>query len=208
LDGSYRPKPDIVAPGINVRSSVPGGYRSLQGTSMAAPHVAGVAALLWSADPSLAGQVEDTEYVLTRTARHVASGACGDNGWPNNSYGWGYVDALAAIEAVRLPAPATVTAYAAACNGGVRSTLSGVSVTLENGSTGKVTTVVTTDGGVSLTLPPGPYTVTARHPASGASVSKSQRLLGNQPNRVEVDFVVPDASCLYAPVVSRDGSNR
>jgi subtilisin family serine protease len=208
VDGSYRSKPDIVAPGVDVVSSVPDGYAKKNGTSVAAPHVAGVAALLWSADPSLVGQIDDTEFVLTQTAQHVDSSACGDNGWPNNSYGWGYVDALAAIEAVRLPAPVTAAAYTIACNGTVRSNQSGVSITLVNGSTGEVTTVNTTDSGAALTLPPGSYAITAKHPITGVTASKSQRFLGNRPNQVTFDFVVPDTICRYVPAVSRNASGR
>ncbi|SES11128.1 minor extracellular serine protease Vpr [Gracilibacillus ureilyticus] len=44
-------KPEVVAPGANIMSTVPGGYASYNGTSMAAPHIAGVAALLKEAHP-------------------------------------------------------------------------------------------------------------------------------------------------------------
>lgn len=100
-DGSNRKKPDLVAPGSSVRSSYPSNsYATLSGTSMASPHVAGAVALLWSAFPNLRGNVDHTEFILEQTAVHLTTtqGCGGDtsNQVPNNVYGYGRIDVLAA----------------------------------------------------------------------------------------------------------------
>jgi subtilisin family serine protease len=69
-DGSGRTKPDITAPGVAVWSAFPGGtFSESDGTSMAGPHVAGVVALMWSANPALIGDIERTEAILRRSAQ-------------------------------------------------------------------------------------------------------------------------------------------
>src|SRR5574341_1292771 len=102
-DGSGRIKPDVAAPGEAILSSVPGGgYAEAEGTSMAGPHVTGVAALLWSADPSLIGDIDRTEQIIIETTTHEsAPDPCG-NGTPdhNNEYGYGIVNAYEAVRAV------------------------------------------------------------------------------------------------------------
>ncbi|MFW6135576.1 MAG: S8 family serine peptidase [Chloroflexota bacterium] len=103
VDGSGRLKPDVSAPGVGIRSSVPGtGYATLSGTSMAGPHVAGAAALLWSAAPQLVGEVDETEEAIARAARPRTTGeGCGGDSpedVPNNVYGWGVLDAFTAVE--------------------------------------------------------------------------------------------------------------
>jgi uncharacterized repeat protein (TIGR01451 family) len=116
IDGSNRMKPDVSAPGVSVRSCVRGtGYGHKSGTSMAAPHVAGVAALLWSAAPRFVGDVDGTETLIERAARpRTTNQGCGGDGptdVPNNVYGWGIVDALAAVQAAS-PVPTLIKSAA------------------------------------------------------------------------------------------------
>lgn len=87
-------KPDIAAPGVQVRSSVPGGgYQSWNGTSMATPHINGVVALVRQANPNLG--VQEIKEVLYATARDL--GPTGED----NAYGWGMVDAYEAVQLAR-----------------------------------------------------------------------------------------------------------
>jgi len=90
-------KPDVTAPGVNIRSSVAsGGYGLGTGTSMASPHTAGCAALLWSAYPSIRGNVDATENVLRNTAQDF-----GIQG-PDNSFGYGRIDCYEAVKSLKL----------------------------------------------------------------------------------------------------------
>ena len=97
---------------------------------LAGPHVAGLVALIWSANPELIGQIEETEEIIRQSAHPIMVNAtcemqdarplselslmeqleamadsiecaCGDvAGVPNNIYGWGEIDALAAVQMV------------------------------------------------------------------------------------------------------------
>jgi serine protease AprX len=126
MDGSNHLKPDIVAPGSSIRSSVPGGaFGSKSGTSMAAPHVAGAAALLWSAVPALVHDLEATEAQLNDHAYAIASSDCFSAGVPNNLYGWGRLDVHAAVlpfsgVLTGLVTEASDSAFPGAAVGGVR----------------------------------------------------------------------------------------
>ncbi len=107
VDGSNRLKPDIAAPGVNVRSSKPGNtYGLSSGTSMAGPHVAGAVALMISANPALAGQVTQIESILKNTANHLLTTSnCGGtaNVTPNNVFGHGRINVFAAVQNALLP---------------------------------------------------------------------------------------------------------
>ena len=113
LNGINRRKPDVVAPGVNIRSCVPGNTYAggWNGTSMAGPHVAGAVALIISTKPTWAGNVAGITSVLRTTAVHPGISlppACNDaiiwtTNWPNNIFGDGRIDVLAAVNATVLP---------------------------------------------------------------------------------------------------------
>jgi serine protease AprX len=103
VDGSNRIKPDISAPGSGIRSSVPpSGYQNFTGTSMAAPHVAGAAALLMSAYPQLKFNPEAVTSLLKQTAVPITiTQSCGGipvTTWPNAVAGFGRIDVFAAYD--------------------------------------------------------------------------------------------------------------
>jgi subtilisin family serine protease len=86
-------KPNVVAPGTDIRSTLPGGgFGSMTGTSQAAPYVSGAAALLRQLNPELT--VEQVKMVLAATATDL-----GPSG-PDNAYGWGMINVGAAVNYV------------------------------------------------------------------------------------------------------------
>jgi len=81
-------KPDLTAPGINIHSTAPGGgYDVKSGSSMAAAHVSGAAALLLESSPTM--QPHEIMYQLRETAWRFTD--------PNDVRGWGRLDAFSAI---------------------------------------------------------------------------------------------------------------
>ena len=102
-DGSGRIKPDITAPGTGTRSCTNASdtsYANFSGTSMATPHISGAIALLWSAHGQLKHQLTSSRDALNNTAHFISDTSCGDAGPPNNVYGWGRVDILAAVNSI------------------------------------------------------------------------------------------------------------
>jgi bacillopeptidase F len=91
-------KPEISAPGVNIRSSVPGGgYEGgWNGTSMAGPHVSAAIALLKQANSSLT--VDDLERILQTTAIPLTDSKYPTS--PNNGYGSGLLNVYDAVSSV------------------------------------------------------------------------------------------------------------
>jgi subtilisin family serine protease len=105
-------KPEVSAPGSTIRSAYYSGdttYYTMSGTSMAAPHVSGALALIWSACPALVGNLDTTEQLLQDRAVKIAyATGCGNEGAgniPNNAFGYGRIDVLAAVNACANPGP-------------------------------------------------------------------------------------------------------
>jgi subtilisin family serine protease len=150
---SLRMKPDVTAPGVGVLSSVPrreGTWASFSGTSMAAPHVAGAAALLRQRHPKWT--VEEIKSALVQTGKPVH----GDLGVEaaTTREGGGTVDLVRADRPLLFASP-TGLSFGFVAPGGTSSR----QVALSNAGGGAGDWTVTTTlqqpgGGISVTVPP------------------------------------------------------
>ena len=194
VDSSGRIKPDLVAPGTSIYSSIlNGGYGIKSGTSMASPHVAGAVALLWSADPLLIGQVTQTEELLNATAAPIpVADACGSSGVPNNYYGWGRLNALAAVQ----QAPGIV-------NGTVRNEL-GDPVDAATVSSEGVETLSRPDGSYDLWLESGTYTVTATATGYMPALVSGVEVTTNLTTTLEITLTFPPYDT-HLPLILAEG---
>ena len=118
-------KPNISAPGRDIRAPLRASdtsYGNLSGTSMAGPHVAGLVALVISAKPSLEGKVDQIENIIKQSAvklpptpyQGVQCGSDTSTSVPNNIFGWGRIDALAAVNMALGPTAVALGPFTAA----------------------------------------------------------------------------------------------
>jgi len=200
--------PDIMAPGENVRSSLPNNqYAYWSGTSMAGPHATALIGLMWSACPAMQGMVEETYDIIKATAAPLTgqggSNCGGDytNG-PNNDWGYGTIDAVAAVNGIL--ALCTGQGY---LDGHVTDSLSGQPI--QNATI----TAVRTQGGswvrhtdatgyYTMTVPQGDFTVTASHPHY---TTASQSAVVITDTVTTVDFALVPRGHLFGYVT--DGDN-
>ena len=186
-------KPNIAAPGVNVRSSIPGGYDVFSGTSMASPHTAATVALMWSASPALQGDVAATKQLLDDTAIDVNNLSCGGTVDDNNVFGEGRLDAFLAVSNTPRGALGAVVGHVT--SGG--AALAGATVTAAGPLTRTATTAA--DGSYSFgRLMVGDYTVT---------VSKFGYVTGTATVAVaENDTATVDVTVAQAPSATLSGT--
>ena len=190
-----RIKPEVCGPGVDVYSSIPGGgySSSFSGTSMSGPHVSGIVPLLREANPNLS--VDDIKQIIIETA--IDYGTAGND----NTYGYGFVDALAAVEAA-LTGYGTLQGFVGNASFG-NAPISGATVTVieedRNFST-------QTDGTYSGLVPPGTFTVEASHP-SFAPQQFVVEVVGDQVNIQDfslTDIAGPTITNLSDPLTTSD----
>ncbi|WBQ07495.1 S8 family serine peptidase [Kribbella sp. CA-293567] len=150
-------KPNISGPGVNVRSSVPGnGYASFNGTSMSAPHLAGVIALLWAGAPTLKGDIAATRALLNGTAIDAPNAQCGGTDANNNVFGQGRLDALALLNAAPVGDTGTLAGKVTATGG---TAIAGASVTIKQAGVADKVVTTSADGNYSAVLAAGDYSL-------------------------------------------------
>lgn len=99
FQGKTIEKPDMSAPGVDIVSTVPGGKtQAMSGTSMACPHAAGVAALIYQVNPNFT-PVQVREIMVKTLTFVKEDGTASDTQVWNASYGLGRLNAYAAVEA-------------------------------------------------------------------------------------------------------------
>ena len=159
-------KPQVIAPGVSIRSSTPGSDTEYEdgwsGTSMSAPHVSGLIALIWQAAPCLVGDYATTETIIEQTATDITyddGSAATPTNYPNYATGWGEIDALAAVnQAMGMCAMGTL-------NGTVTTDgttpVVGATVRADNGAGFARNVLTNASGAYTVDLTEGNYTLTA-----------------------------------------------
>jgi subtilisin family serine protease len=165
-DVDFRVKPDVVAPGVNVLSSVPANacpsapcFAFFSGTSMATPHLAGVSALVRQARPAWTAEQVRSAIVNTATQGVLTSFADGTTTVRDvNIVGAGKADTVAAIAAKVALGPVS-TSFGAVPSGSGQTLRS--SVTLTNLTSGALTLALSVDPGGPFSVGPAPVSLAA-----------------------------------------------
>ena len=205
VSGFEMMKPQVLAPGVNIRSalgSTDTSYGSLSGTSMSAPHVTGLVALIWQAAPCLIGNYAATENLIESTAVDIVyddGSTLTSTNFPNFATGWGEIDALAAVN----------TASAMCAMGTLEGTVTtddflpieGAKIFADNG-TGYTKNIYTaSDGTYSSSMPNGTYTLTASK--DGFQVQPIKGVEITEGDITTRSFVLVRLRNLYLPLITK-----
>lgn len=182
-------KPDISAPGKNITSvKAGGGYTAMSGTSMATPHLSGILALLYQANPSMT--IEQARDLLERTAE--------DKGEPgkDNTFGSGRTNAFAAAQILvsggKIAGKLT--------DGDTGAALRGVVSVAENGFAVKTDA----NGAYNMVLPAGSYNLSAKAFGYTAQTSIAVTLAAQQSQTVDIKLTKAASGTLAGQVLSAE----
>ncbi|MCA1554517.1 MAG: S8 family serine peptidase, partial [Chloroflexi bacterium] len=168
-------KPDITAPGVNVVSSVPGGnYGTMSGTSMATPHIAGVAALIRQAQPLIS--ITETLFIITSTAAPLSTTLL------NNDTGWGRVNAYAAL--MQVAARGMLSGHVV----GDGLPLPDAQIVITDRFTRTVQTTTDAGGNYQIGLARGRYSVSIGAFGYGSQMNNSVIITTNQTTVLDADL--------------------
>jgi len=140
-------KPNVSAPGAFVRSCWPNdGYTvSYSGTSLAAPHVSGLVALLRQKNPN--ATVDEIKLAILNSAQDFGYSL------PDNTYGWGVIDCMAALNALPAAAEPSVRVFSFDRDpAGPGATISGTMVLQNLGTAVSSVSAAVTDSDPALTV--------------------------------------------------------
>ncbi len=155
-------KPNLTAPGQNCRTSRNGGgYTNGNGTSVAAPHVAGAVALILSARPDLAGRVDTLQMLLQETAEPQVDFRCPPNdpsGVPNNVWGYGILNVYDAVLLAQSLGMGDIQGQVTDAATG--QPIAGATISFEDEAGRSLLGTEATNGTFTHTLPAATYTVT------------------------------------------------
>jgi subtilisin family serine protease len=197
-------KPDVSAPGVNIYSSVPSGWDSFSGTSMASPHVAGGAALLLQRHPTWTPAQIKSALVLTgkpvwsdSTHRHEAA--------PTRE-GGGLIDLPAANNPLIFASPSSASFRF--IHRGQNETLP-ITITDAGGGAGAWTVTIQTEAGAGGTTVSAPATTSVPGPLSVRAIASSSARQGDTTgfiilSRGAVTRRIPFWLRVTAPLLSHD----
>ncbi len=193
LDGNYFP--DVMAPGQNIRSSsiwlpyYP--YTTRSTTKAANPHITGLIGLMWSANPALRGMVDATMQIIKDTAVPLTGqqgSNCGGDyiGGPNNDWGFGTIDALAAVQMARFYQAGTLEGAVTQSVGG--APIQGAAIQATMSITQSYQTTTDLAGLYAMTVLSGTYSVDAT--AFGYLPAEASGVVVTQDMTTTLDFAL------------------